>query len=440
MATKHDQILKYIEGLPIGDRISVRSIAKNLGVSEGTAYRAIKDAENIGLVSTIQRVGTIRIERKLKKHIERLTFGEVVRIIEGDVLGGSAGLDKVLNKFVIGAMTEKAMTRYITPGSLMIVGNRQGVQKLALENGAAVLITGGFDTEVEIAELADELEMPVLRTTYDTFTVATMINRALSDQLIKKDIMLVSDIYTTLEKTNYLFSTNTIAEYQQLSEHTHHSRFPVVNKSLRLVGIVTAKDVLGKTETLTMDKVMTKDPIVAKKMMSVASVSHQMIWDGLEVMPVVEDDLSLVGFVSRQDVMKAMQLVQRQPQIADTISDQISGEVMPIEENSKASEPQFKFSVAPQMVNSVGTISFGVLSEIIANVTQRTMITNQRRNVLIEQMSLHYLRLIQLESELDIRPRVLEIGRRSAKLDIEVYLENALVAKAIVVCQVMERT
>lgn len=442
MATKHDQILKYIEGLPIGDRISVRSIAKNLGVSEGTAYRAIKDAENIGLVSTIQRVGTIRIERKLKKHIEKLTFGEVVRIIEGDVLGGSSGLDKVLNKFVIGAMTENAMTRYITPGSLMIVGNRQEVQKLALENGAAVLITGGFDTTSEISQLADRLEMPVLRTTYDTFTVATMINRALSDQLIKKDIMLVSDIYTSLEKTNYLFSTNTIADYQKLSEETHHSRFPVVNKSLRLVGIVTAKDIIGKAETLSMDKVMTKDPSVVKKMMSVASVSHQMIWDGLEVMPVVEDDFSLVGFVSRQDVMKAMQLVQRQPQIADTISDQISGEVMPIEESEEGSkgEPRFKFSVAPQMVNSVGTISFGVLSEIISNVTQRTMLVNQKRNVLIEQMNLHYLRLIQLESELDIRPKVLEIGRRSAKLDIEVYLENAIVAKAIVVCQVMERS
>ena len=50
MATKHDQILKHIEELPIGDRISVRSIAKSLSVSEGTAYR-IKDAENIGLVS-----------------------------------------------------------------------------------------------------------------------------------------------------------------------------------------------------------------------------------------------------------------------------------------------------------------------------------------------------------------------------------------------------
>lgn len=443
MATKHDKILQHIESLPIGDRISVRTIAKNLSVSEGTAYRAIKDAENIGLVSTIQRVGTIRIERKLKKHIEKLTFGEVVRIIEGDVLGGASGLDKVLQKFIIGAMTEQAMTRYISPDSLMIVGNRYEVQELALQNGAAVLITGGFDTTKEIASLADELGLPILRTTYDTFTVATMINRALSDQLIKKDIMLVSDIYTTLEKTNYLYSTNTIHDYQKLSEETGHSRFPVVNKHLRLVGIVTAKDIIGKSEHLTMDKVMTKDPIIVKKMMSVASVSHQMIWDGLEVMPVVEDDLSLVGMVSRQDVMKAMQLVQRQPQIADTISDQISGEVVPIEteeERLRSNEFQFKFEVAPQMVNSVGTISFGVLSEVIANVTQRTMLMNQKRNVLVEQMSLHYLRLIQLESELDIRPKILEIGRRSAKLDIEVYIENAIVAKAIVVCQVMERS
>ena len=150
MTTKHDQILTYIETLPVGERISVRLIAKNLQVSEGTAYRAIKEAENIGLVSTIQRVGTIRIERKMKEHFEKLTYGEIVKIIEGDILGGIDGLDKVLNKFVIGAMKEDAMLRYITPGSLMIVGNRIGAQRLALENGAAVLITGGFDTTEEI--------------------------------------------------------------------------------------------------------------------------------------------------------------------------------------------------------------------------------------------------------------------------------------------------
>lgn len=67
LATKHEQILSYIDSLPVGEKISVRRIAKEMKVSEGTAYRAIKEAENKGFVSTIERVGTIRIEQKKKK-------------------------------------------------------------------------------------------------------------------------------------------------------------------------------------------------------------------------------------------------------------------------------------------------------------------------------------------------------------------------------------
>lgn len=442
MATKHDLIIAHIESLPVGERISVRGIAKELDVSEGTAYRAIKDAESSGIVSTIQRVGTIRIERKLKKHIEKLTFAEVSKIIEGEVLGGSAGLEKDLNKFVIGAMEEKAMERYITPGSLMIVGNRTNVQKLALKEGAAVLITGGFETTPEIETIADEQALPIISTTYDTFTVATMINRALSDQLIKKDILLVGDIYMSLDKTQYLETTELVKDYKALSELTTHTRFPVVNKNRRVVGIVTAKDVLEKSDQQVIERIMTKDPRMAKKTMSVASVSHQMIWEGLEVMPVVTDDLSLLGIVTRQDIMKAMQLVQRQPQVSDTISDQIAGQIQMVEydfEGNKLEQPEFHFIVTPQMVNELGTISFGVLSEIIASAAKRSLLINQRRNTWIEQVNLHYFRLIQLESEVVLRPKILEFGRRSAKLDIEIFIENSLVGKAIVVCQVMER-
>ena len=442
MATKHDLIIAHIESLPVGERISVRGIAKELDVSEGTAYRAIKDAESSGIVSTIQRVGTIRIERKLKKHIEKLTFAEVSKIVEGEVLGGSAGLEKDLNKFVIGAMEEKAMERYITPGSLMIVGNRTNVQKLALKEGAAVLITGGFETTPEIETIADEQALPIISTTYDTFTVATMINRALSDQLIKKDILLVGDIYMPLDKTQYLETTDLVKDYKALSELTTHTRFPVVNKNRRVVGIVTAKDVLEKSDQQVIERIMTKEPRMAKKTMSVASVSHQMIWEGLEVMPVVTDDLSLLGIVTRQDIMKAMQLVQRQPQVSDTISDQIAGQIQMVEydfEGNKLEQPEFRFIVTPQMVNELGTISFGVLSEIIASATKRSLLINQRRNTWIEQVNLHYFRLIQLESEVVLRPKILEFGRRSAKLDIEIFIENSLVGKAIVVCQVMER-
>ncbi|MFC6347288.1 DRTGG domain-containing protein [Vagococcus carniphilus] len=437
--TKHDQILEYIETLPVGEKISVRGIAKNLLVSEGTAYRAIKEAENIGLVSTIQRVGTIRIEKKLKENIERLSFGEVSKIIEGDILAGRKGLDKILKKFIIGAMTEENMLRYITSGSLMIVGDREGVQRLALENGAAVLLTGGFDVSEEILSLADEVEMPIIRTTYDTFTVATTINRAISDQMIKKDIMTVEDIQTPIERTVVLGVKDTLEDYQKISEKTGFTRFPVVNKTNRLVGIITSKDVVNKQATQPIEKIMTKDPRRAKRHMSVASIGHQMIWDGLEIIPVVEDDLTLIGIVSRRDVMKAMQLAQKQPQVSNTLSDQITDEVIEKDSKGLSDMPDYSFVVSPQMVNSMGTLSFGVLNQIISTVAKRTMRVKYQRNSVIEQMSLYYFKLIQIDSEIDLKPRIIDVGRRSAKMDVEVYIDNVIVAKAMIVCQLMEQ-
>lgn len=63
----------------------------------------------------------------------------------------------------------------------------------------AILITGGFDTSDYVKALADEYELPVISCTYDTFTVATMINRAIYDQLIKKEVTLVDDLYTPID-------------------------------------------------------------------------------------------------------------------------------------------------------------------------------------------------------------------------------------------------
>lgn len=118
--TKHEIILRYIEQLPIGARISVRAAAKELGVSEGTAYRALKEAEAAGYVSTKERIGTVRIEKKQRGRMDSLTFADVASIVEGRVLGGGAGLAKTLDKFVIGAMELDAMLAYIDVGSLLM--------------------------------------------------------------------------------------------------------------------------------------------------------------------------------------------------------------------------------------------------------------------------------------------------------------------------------
>ena len=241
MTTKHDRIIQYIMNLEPGAAISVRKIAREQGVSQGTAYRAIKEAENREYVKTFPRMGTIRVEQDKKRGIERLTFAEAATMVDGTVLGGHRGLNKTLARFVIGAMTPDAMEKYLSFGSLLIVGNREEAFRLALEHDCAVLITGGFDCSDEIKQLADRKELPVISSTYDTFTTATMINQAISERLIKKEILLVEDIM--MDEPQYLYEDDPIKEWSNLLKKTGHSRFPVLDRSDVIVGVLTPRDI-----------------------------------------------------------------------------------------------------------------------------------------------------------------------------------------------------
>ena len=123
-----------------------------------------------------------------------MTYAEVINILDATILGGKEGINKSLNKFIIGAMAVESISKYISPGYLLIVGNREEAQELALENEAAVLITGGFDCSEKIKALANEKGIPVLSSSYDTFTVASMINKAIDESMVKKEIILVEDV------------------------------------------------------------------------------------------------------------------------------------------------------------------------------------------------------------------------------------------------------
>ncbi|KGX93366.1 hypothetical protein N781_09935 [Pontibacillus halophilus JSM 076056 = DSM 19796] len=436
MATKHEQILQHIDSLPIGTKISVRGIAKALDVSEGTAYRAIKEAENQGSVSTIERVGTIRIEKKKKDNIERLTFAEIINIVDGQVLGGRAGLYKTLSKFVIGAMKLDAMMRYTEAGSLLIVGNRTNAHELALKEGAAVLITGGFDTDEHVKKLADEKELPIISTSYDSFTVATMINRAIYDQLIKKEIVLVDDIYTTFEHSYYLHTVDSVRAWHDLNQKTTHSRYPVVDAHMKVVGMVTSKDIIGKSHDITIDKVMTKQPMTVKQQTSLANAAHMMVWEGIELMPVVDQQHKLKGIISRQDVLKALQQLQRQPQVGETIEDSITSQV---EELHTELGPMYEVTITPQMTNVLGTLSYGVFTSLVTEASSRMLHQHKKGDIVVENLSVYFIKPVQLESVLSIQPKILEVGRKFAKVDVEVFHEKSVVGKALLMAQLIDR-
>ncbi|ARU59733.1 hypothetical protein CBW65_00740 [Tumebacillus avium] len=434
--TKHEQILKYIEDLEVGNKISVRQIAKVMEVSEGTAYRAIKEAETRGIVSTIERVGTVRIEKKQKKNIERLTFAEVVNIVEGTVLGGKEGLHKTLSKFVIGAMEVDAMLRYIDRDSLMIVGNREQVHKISLEHGAAVLITGGFDTTDDVKVLADQLQLPIISSAYDSFTIATLINRAIYDRLIKKEILLVEDILPANVIPDVMYVGDTIQAWYRMVEETGHTRFPVLDSGERLVGIVTSKDVTGHDLEEPIERVMTRSPISASGRTTVAYAAHMMVWEGFELLPVV-DHKRLVGVISRQDVIRAMQHVQNQPQVAQTIQDIILSHFK--EEAGDGKSVVLSGVVTPQMTNQMGTMGPGVLMTLINEAGTLAIRRLKNSDMVVENVSVYFLKPIQIDAPVTVRATIVDSGRKFGKVDVEISSHGDLMGKALYTAQVLER-
>ncbi len=434
MQTKHDQILKHIEDLSVGERISVRQIAKQLVVSEGTAYRAIKEAEGQGLVSTLDRIGTVRIEKKQRRDIDRLTFAEVVNIVDGTLLGGRGGLFKTLNKFVIGAMEVDAMVKYIDPGSLVIVGNRDMVQLVALQEGAAVLVTGGFAAHADAVELADRLDLPILSSAYDTFSVASLINRAIYDRLIKKDILLVEDI---LGKTPpvVISEHQTVQDYHQLVETSGYSRFPVLQDQGRLIGVVAPTDVNRKSPDMMIGKVMSKKPLSVTPKTSIASAAHMMVWEGIDLLPVIEFK-RLVGLISRQDVIKALQYNQKQPQVGDTMEDIVLNRFSETVDNHTL---VFSGEVTPQMSTQYGGLSPGVFMTIMTEAAMQAMRKVRDANMMLDNATLYFLKPIQIEQRVEARARIVDSSRKVGKVDVELYRGAELVGKSLITVQLLER-
>ena len=431
MATKHEQIIQYIQNLPIDAKISVRSIARNLKVSEGTAYRAIKSAENLHLVATKERVGTVRIEENENRRMHHLTIEEIIQVTDCQVLGGASGVSRQVRKFIIGAMEADGMRRYIEPDSLIIVGNRDEIQRIALENDVAVLISGGFKPSDAIVDLANKREVPLLSINFDTYATATLINKAMIERSMQKDILLVEDIYIPLEQTQFLYTDDTITAYRQLSENSGHTRFPICERDGKLAGILTAKDILDFAPDTRLAKAMTSTPISAKRPMSVASITHMMIWDGLEILPVVDEEDYLQGILSRQDVLRTLQYTQQTEQSENRIEMLLADKLKFVAQNEDMTKARYRFLSDVSLTNDFGALSNALQHSIIQLSVKQFVKKMQDKSIVVDKVSAYYLKLVPLQSTIDIVLEFLDVSRRSMEIDITVYHGKQVMTKAL---------
>ena len=61
-----------------------------------------------------------------------------------------------------------------------------------------------------------------------------------------------------------------------------------------------------------------------------------------------------------------------------------------------------------------------------------------KRDFLLESMTSYYVRPVQIDSEITIKPKPLELSRKFSKLEIEVLDRQGLAAKAMLTAQMID--
>lgn len=424
--SKHQEILDYLAQLEVGKRISVRGLANRLKVSDGTAYRAIKEAENRGLVETHHRSGTVRIDNQPKFFPSQLRFADVVQITGAEVVAGRAGLTGQFNQFLIGAMTAQGLTKYLKPNSLVIVGDREDIQALALENGNALLVTGGFSISQKMKALSNRLALPILVSQHDTFTLASLINQAFIKlrQTIKD--CQVAAIYQSKEEYGYLAETDKIVDYLALKERTQRVRFPLVNQAGALVGVVSLRDLVGRNPDLALAEVMSQQPVYVEPETSLASVGQLMVAEDFDLLPVIDADHQLLGVVTRRQVMNSLDW-------ANPVG-WASGR-FPVSLPWVREDEGFSLRLEQDLVGVNDRLTQETILKLISSLHEKILGEAGKNHIIIEQMMIYWLAEVKQGVKLLFQPQ-LSVALQQDLVELAIFIDETLVAKAIITSKV----
>lgn len=154
----------------------------------------------------------------------------LVRVLKGRML--VEGRRKLGDRVLVGAMQAETMADYIEPGCLVVLGDREDAQLMAIERGAAALvITGDLLVSERTIAAAKKHGVLVISTAHHTFTVVRLINLSINIQ----DIMY--------REFNFCHPEDQMSEVQLLL--ARRRSLPVVDNDGRLVGYLSRTDLLN---------------------------------------------------------------------------------------------------------------------------------------------------------------------------------------------------
>lgn len=153
----------------------------------------------------------------------------LVRVLKGRVL--VEGRRKLGNRVLVGAMQPETMADYIEAGCLVVLGDREDAQLMAMDKGAgALVITGDLLVSERTLASARQHGTLVISTGHHTFTAVRLINLSMNVQeIMNRDF-------------SYCHPEDQMSEVQPLL--ARQRSVPVVNNEKKLVGYLSRSDLI----------------------------------------------------------------------------------------------------------------------------------------------------------------------------------------------------
>ena len=158
-------------------------------------------------------------------------IGAVIDVLEGELVTGE---DRQLAGRVWVHSMSVGSTSGISDGDVVVVGNREDAQRLAIELGAALLVlSNGSAPSEEIVAIARERGTAIIVSPLDTYVSGRMITLAAPCRsYMEKDALSVP--------TQYL-----VADVSEQIKETHYGAAVVVDSRRHPVGLVTRSDLVA---------------------------------------------------------------------------------------------------------------------------------------------------------------------------------------------------
>lgn len=311
MTVKRDAVVDSIRGLAPGSKVSVRGLAEELGVSVGTAHKAVRTAEELGLVQVVPRSGTFRSAGEgLDGGSEGLLLSSVIERLGLTVLCGARFANVPIGEIILGdGSVEQFSARLLSARGkpLCLVGDRIEILQRAADAGANIIATNG--TQVNTVQLvtAREHGSCVLSSEQDSLIVYGL----LCSEFAKSVGSVPADsVRNWMRMPLYVYYNDLVADWHRLYRPilSMNSKCAVVDDDLNICGTLDAVAALSSTPSREVSSLYTSgtDCFTADEDTPMDELADRMITEGSSAAYITKGRV-LSGMITANDMLRYYQ-------------------------------------------------------------------------------------------------------------------------------------